>query len=304
MSLRDLAQFIRGRHYKESYYSVIGSYMDESFDQQPKGVFAVGGILGRGVPIFELERRWEELLKRPDIDIKYFKANDCYAGVGEFEKFVLDPKNKTQAEKDKLNSIHKEFLNAIVKPLYDDSHLVLGGVGIVQDDFYEVIQDANAKAILGSDPYRLAYAFAMIQCAWAMKELGTGDTVSFFCDEQEQYGPLAHEAFRKLKDDNPNAAKYLGTYTSADDKTCMALQAADAVIFEIRRALNLALKKWPGQLREQFNILAEPSGSMFLISHTTKEQLLHIVSTHQPGEPFKLDSIMDMQIKENVKIVL
>jgi hypothetical protein len=30
--------------------------MDESFDKQPTGVFAVGGILGHGVPIFELER--------------------------------------------------------------------------------------------------------------------------------------------------------------------------------------------------------------------------------------------------------
>jgi hypothetical protein len=283
---------------------VIGSYMDESFDQQPKGVFAVGGILGRGTPIFELERRWEKLLKRPDIDVKYFKANDCYAGVGEFEKFVSDTKNKTQAEKDKLNSIHKEFLNAIVSPLYDDSHLVLGGVGIVQADFYEVIQDAKAKAVLGSDPYRLAYDFAMIQCAWAMKELGTGDAVSFICDEQEEYGPLAHEAFRRLKDENPNAAKYLGTYTSADDKDCIALQAADAVIFEIRRALNLSLKEWEGPLREQFNILTQPSGSMFLITHTTKDQLHHIVSTHEPGEPFKLDSIMEMQIANNVAIKL
>lgn len=46
--------------HKAGYYSVtVGSYMDESFDPTRSGIFAVGGILGRGVAIFELERRWE-----------------------------------------------------------------------------------------------------------------------------------------------------------------------------------------------------------------------------------------------------
>jgi len=53
---------------------IIGSYMDESFDSKQSGVFVVGGLLGQGVPFFELERRWEALRKRPDIDIQYFKA--------------------------------------------------------------------------------------------------------------------------------------------------------------------------------------------------------------------------------------
>jgi hypothetical protein len=43
---------------------MIGSYMDESFDKQPSGIFAVRGFLGKGLPIFELERGWEKVLKR------------------------------------------------------------------------------------------------------------------------------------------------------------------------------------------------------------------------------------------------
>jgi len=66
--------------------------MDESFDYKQTGTFVVGGILGRGVPIFELERGWEKLLKRPDIDIAYFKASECNNGLGQFAKFVSDPK--------------------------------------------------------------------------------------------------------------------------------------------------------------------------------------------------------------------
>src|SRR5579872_531542 len=104
---------------------MISSYMDESFDPRQTGVFAVGGILGRGIPVFELERRWGRLRTRADIDIKYFKASECERGVGEFRKFVTDPQKITPQEREKLNCISKEFLNAIVYPPYDNNYLAL-----------------------------------------------------------------------------------------------------------------------------------------------------------------------------------
>jgi hypothetical protein len=100
---------------------MVGSYMDESFDPTQSGIFAVGGILGRGVAIFELERRWEQLFARQDINIAYFKASECQNGKGEFRKFVADPKSITQAERSKLDSISHEFLNLISRPVPFDS---------------------------------------------------------------------------------------------------------------------------------------------------------------------------------------
>jgi len=280
--------------------------MDESFDYKQTGTFVVGGILGRGVPIFELERRWEKLLRRPDIDIAYFKASECHNGLGQFAKFVSDPKNITPEERSRLDSVTHEFLSLIANPVpYDYKHyLCVHGVGVVQSDFYEVIQDDTARAILGTSPYRLAYDFAMIQCAWAMKELGDGRTgygVSFICDEHEQHSPLAGEAFNNLKATNSNAAQYMTTFASADEKKCAPLQAADAGVFEVRRALNLALRKWDGQLRSQFRLLAD-ARAMFLITHSKKEQMEHLVASHRPGEPFKLDSLMEMKPGDNIKI--
>jgi hypothetical protein len=297
--------------------TMITSYMDESVDTDKKGVFAVGGFLGRGVPIFELERNWEKLRKRPDIDIGYFKASQCKSGTGQFRKFVADPKNITPMEQARLDAISHEFLNLIVNPVPFDnrSFLCIQGVGVVQQDFYEVINDANARAILGDSPYRLAYDFAMIQCAWAMKELErsiktdklkTMDTspsreyVSFDCDEDEEHSPLAKEAYEHLKTTNPIAAEFMGAFDSGDDKKWESLQAADAAIFEVRRALNLALGLWPGALRKQFNMLADAK-AVFLITHTSKDQLLHIVKEHRPGEPYKLDALMDMQVTENIR---
>jgi len=246
---------------------IIGSYMDESFDSKQSGVFVVGGLLGQGVPFFELERRWEALRKRPDIDIQYFKASECERGSGEFSKFIADPATITAEERAKLDSISHEFLSLITRPVPFDSraYICAHGVGIVQNDFYDVIKDPKARAILGDNPYRLAYDFAMIQCAWAMKQLGDAYAVSFVCDEHQKYSPLAYESYRNLKHTNPTAAQYMTTFTSADDKKCELLQAADAAAFEIRRALNLSLGQWKGQLRKQFNVLRD-STAMFLIT--------------------------------------
>jgi|SRR5215472_2719986 len=275
--------------------SIIGSFLDESFDEQPYGVFVVGGVMGRGVPIFELERRWEKLLKRPDIDIDYFKASECEHGTGQFAKFVKKPRKPTLSEADKLRSISREFLSTIVKPPFDKNYLVIGGVGVVQADFYDIIKDPKARGILGASPYKLAYDFAMIQGAWAMKELGTGDFVAFVCDEHEEHSPLAPEEFRKLNETNKVAASYMATFSSEDEKDCIALQAADAAVYEIRRALRFSLGMVKSALREQFNILTD-TRAMFIINHTSREQLEHIVATHEPGEPFKLDALMELQI--------
>jgi len=315
----ELAQSLSPLHYTEGLYSLITSHMDESFDKGSDGVFVVGGFLGRGVPVFELERNWKKLLERPDINIAYFKASECNSGDGEFRKFVADPRNITPEERLKLDSIHQEFLNLIKNPVpFDDRcWLLVLGLGVVQKDFYDVIQDAKAKAILGSSPYRLAYDFAMIQSAWTMKQLEQsleedrlkrfGDKpsrvhVSFFCDEHQEHGPFAEQAYRNLKKTNPNAAKYMASFSMGDDKIFPSLQAADASAFEVRRALNLSLKNWRGSLRKQFKSLE--GQVMFLIAYCDKRQLLHIVDTHKPGEPFRLDSLMDVQIEENIKLAI
>jgi hypothetical protein len=299
---------------------MIASYMDESFDMRNQGVFVVGGFLGRGVAIFELARRWEALRKRPDIDIQYFKASHLERGQGEFRKFVADPRNIMATERAKLDSISHEFLNLIVHPVAFDSrsYLCVYGVGVVQQDFYDVIKDADARAVLGVSPYRLAYDLAMIQCAWAMKKLEdeikadknrimstspSREYVSFVCDEHEDYSALANEAYRNLKENNPNAAAYMATFCMDDEKKCEPLQAADAAAFEVRRALNLSLGQWQGTLRTQFHILADAK-TMFLITHSVKSQLLHIVNTHKPGEPFKLDALMENELEDNIRITI
>jgi hypothetical protein len=282
--------------------------MDESFDPKHqgkyRGFFVVAGMLGRDAAIFELERRWEQLLKRHRL--AYFKASECENGRKQFARFVRDPKNITADERNTLDSISLEFLGLIANPVaFDPTHyLCFFGAGILQEDFYDVIKDDRARAILGDSPYRLAYDFAFIQSARLMKELGEGWGVSFVCDEHEVYSPLAGEAYRNLTDTNPQAAAYMLSFRSIDEKMCPAVQAADAGVYEVRRALNYQHKHpgLAGTLRKQFNLLADAK-AMAYIANSKREQLEWIVANHNPGEPFKLDALMDQQLVDNIDLL-
>jgi hypothetical protein len=228
------------------FLRVANSYMDESFDPkhqgQYRGFFVVGGILGRPLAFFELERRWEQLLRKHEL--AYFKASQCENGWKEFSKFVIDSKKITPSERALLDSISLDFIELITTPVPFDptNYLTCYGVGIMQEDFYEVIKDPCARAVLGDNPYRLAYDFAFIECAWLMKQLGKGWSASFVCDEHEVYSPLASEAYRSLRETNPQAAEHMLSFSSADEKLSAPVQAADAVVYEIRRALNFQHK--------------------------------------------------------------
>lgn len=79
------------------------------------------------------------------------------------------------------------------------------------------------------------------------------------------------------------------------------MQAADAVVYEIRRALNCQTKhpELSGGLRKQFDRLASGHG-MAYVANSNGEQLEWLVNNHKAGDPFKLDEIMKNQIEENI----
>lgn len=289
------------------FLTVANSYIDETFNPKPitgkhRGFFVVAGLMGRGVPFFALECLWEKLLLKHGLD--YFKASECENGWKQFKKFVKDPKNISPAERTTLNAISLEFVEAIVHPSsFDPQHyLTACGVGLLQEDFYEVIKASHARAVLGDNPYRLAYDISFVASAWLMKQLGEGWGVSIVCDEHEVYSPLAPEEYRKLKDTNPKAAEYLLSFSSVDEKKCTPVQAADLVVYEVRRALNTKHKILglaDPSYRKQFKALTEGMVVAY-IAEARKDQLEWIASNHKPGEPFKLDELMNNQLGSNV----
>jgi hypothetical protein len=60
-----LARVLHPIRFGEKYYAMMfGCYLDESFDMKRSGFYVVGGLIGRGVALFELERSWEALLRQ------------------------------------------------------------------------------------------------------------------------------------------------------------------------------------------------------------------------------------------------
>jgi len=296
-----LARILHPTRFGEKFYAMMyGCFLDESFDKKPDGFYTVGGFIGQGVPTFELERSWEKCLKRHGLE--YFKASECESGKGQFAKFVAVPGSITTAERKTLDSISHELCKIIGFPVEYDSRnfLALFGVGVIQSDFYDVIKDPAARAVLGDNPYRLAYELAMVQAAWTMKELGEGEPkhcVSFVCDEDQEHAETAPVAYHALKKANPIAAQYMCTFSTTDEKLCAPLQAADAVVYEIRKVLKFSKKVYETKLRKQFGMFSD-SQIMFYIGHTERKQLEWIAANHAPGEPFKMDPIMAMQLGE------
>lgn len=131
------------------------------------------------------------------------------------------------------------------------------------------------------------------------KDTKRTDCASYICDQDEEHNEIAPVAYRDLVRKNPKAAKYMCSYSMADEKRCAPLQAADAVVYEIRKVLKYQFRDWETKLREQFQIFAERR-VMFYVGHSNRKQLRWIVSNHKPGEPFKLDELMKLEIKENI----
>jgi len=70
----------------------------------------------------------------------------------------------------------------------------------------------------------------------------------------EKHSPIACDVYHELKKKNPNADRYLGSFGTTSDHTCEPLQAADAAIYEVRRALHTSLGKWKESLKWNANI--------------------------------------------------
>ncbi len=303
MPLKEFAQFLSPQRYKELFYAMIGCYLDESLDPKKQGIFAVGGIMGQGPKIFELDRQWEALRKKPEINIEYFKASECQMGKKQFRKFVNDPENITDSERTTLDGIWSQFLQAMATN--PEEHGVVYGVGVIQDDFYKVIEDPAAKAILGASPYWFAYQTAMIEAAFGMKKVKTGDHVAFICDRDEEHCPLAYDVYLALQKKNPNASRYMGPFGADSDHTCEPLQAADAVVYEIRRVLQSKLGrwkeslKWDSDVRWQFRQL-QKQGMLWKIAYADEKYLRLVVEANKPGEPFTLDPLLEQEFNEDI----
>jgi hypothetical protein len=66
----------------------------------------------------------------------------------------------------------------------------------------------------------------------------------------------------------------MATFSSGDDKKSAVLQVADAVVYEIRRALHISSGQWKEALRRQIRTL-QNAGALYLLQECLKEFAAH-----------------------------
>ena len=306
---KSVAQGLWLNSYRERIFAamayVYSSYFDESVDRVD-GLFAVGGVIAKLPALFELDRKWSNLCDKHGI--AYFKAHHCEFGKGEFAKFVGKPGSPTETEKLVLREIHASFIRLIV------AEEVFGhGITVNRKDFSEITKDnSTAQAVLTATPYRLAYDLAMVQCAWMMKRVKEKceedspfgrvehPCVSFVCDQDKEHSPLADMAYRNLKKGTPEAAQYMASFTSLDDKTTPVLQAADAMAYLIRCSARVGLGIAEGHLSEEFDLVTKEH-RLGIVQHVDKATLGNILIIQKPGEPYDLTDIMQKVFHEDIR---
>ncbi|MGZ5442196.1 MAG: DUF3800 domain-containing protein [Thermoanaerobaculia bacterium] len=218
----------------ESYADVAGDYTDKPF--------IIGGLISYTREWKKFDREWTRLLKAErlpyihmaDLDAGY----DVYRGLDEAER----------------NRIQRVFIEAINR---FDVHGVVAG--ITQDDFPRLFEKLAPyrPPLPGQKQAMLTpYLFSLEACFHAMFARLKGHEekqLVFVFDRQNEYEARAQTVRSWLanSDSYVHSAR-LGPLTYCDKRVCIALQAADVVVYECMRELrDPHEKRWQLALLER-----------------------------------------------------
>ena len=209
---------------------MIVCYLDESSDSQGKDLLTVAGFMQHGVNWFHLAWLWNRILKRPEINIPYFRASDCLNVSGVFSKFRSSPAVPSPEDRARCSEIRSALLEAI-----KECFLVGSSISVVLPDYHDVYQNnPDAKRCFNRDPFFTALQQEMIITALGVRELYPNEVVAFVYDERKELSNKIERVYSELKEKNPVWEKHLGSLSHADDKLSPALQAADLLGSEAR----------------------------------------------------------------------
>jgi hypothetical protein len=185
-------------------------------------------------------------------------------GRKEFATFRRKPDKWGDGEQEKLRQIHNDFLDLAI------NSGVTGLVEAIDLREYNALAGIPAnKEMFGGTPYYLCYHLAMRRAISAVKELEESDPassaiVAFVCDGHEAYSEhmkTVHEDFRRA---DPADSRLIGSFTYDDDKQLIALQAADALVYEVRKDLFEQMEDSAYQERPELSVRRQAFGLVVL----------------------------------------
>lgn len=181
---------------------MFAAYIDESFDPQNDGIYAVAAVIANTSDWFEIERTWESQVKQST------KARNMRRSKREF------------------------YLQSVLacRPFF-----VVGTV-VLQPDFYKTFRDGRklSWSDIRKTPYFLCCHQTFVNIAQALARSGSGERVAIVCDDSKRYGEFAPQVYETFKTRNRQSASYMGSFDVKSDESCIPLRVADLVASELR----------------------------------------------------------------------
>jgi hypothetical protein len=210
---------------------VVHAYCDESYDD--KGiVFTIAGFLAEEEEWSQLAGRWKARCLQDGITC--YHATDCANGWGEF----LPLSNKACIA-----------LNTDLITYLTETKMVGFGVSVSSKDFNEVIaSDSEARVILGTDPYYLAFQLFILRVCHEIRQVYPEVPLAFVFEQNEKVSGHAKRMYDDVRKRNPECETCMGSLTYANRRHLVPLQVADELAFESMKNTHGWLKGRPDRM--------------------------------------------------------
>jgi hypothetical protein len=154
-----------------------------------------------------------------------------------------------------------ELLDELVS-LICSTELHAVGAGVVREAYRRVVVESGVLDKIAltkewwTEPYALIFQQCVADAAMAAKDLPASESISFIFAKQERFAARATDIFAQLRADRDwKRRERLGELSFADTSERAGLQAADLLVWELRKRLDHKLKQPSLAVRGSLNRL-------------------------------------------------
>ncbi|HEY3351170.1 MAG TPA: DUF3800 domain-containing protein [Thermoanaerobaculia bacterium] len=221
---------------------MITAFLDESgIDAGSKYVW-IGGYVGRSITWNEFERQWKQHLGEYGVSSLHMRR--LYSGKGDYSGW-------DRARIDSFLTDSARLINS-----FDFFGVAAGVEKAAYARFAEKVPtSSDLRSRFGKralDPYFLALQYVISELVIRADEESLGEAVSFYLEEQREYEHFARQLHADIQQSAWVRARWVGSLSFAPKASFGAFQAADFLIWEIRRELDERAK--PDRRKERASL--------------------------------------------------
>jgi len=232
------------------------AFMDESIQQRNgREIIAMAGYISSYARWIDFEKEWQQVLN--NYSIPTFHMTDFIA-------------RKKQFKNDWSNDKRDLFMERLTTTVSE--HTMIGlGCAIFRDEYEKAIDERVKRQ------YKHPYYFCLKTCIdllvnW-QHSIALPKPIEFLFDNKPGWTGVAGEIFYEMKE--RGFQEWLGNMAYGSKETYKPLQAADLIVYEVARFLDITADNPDAKLRTSMEILSK---KLNLLTTFPREEGLRLVS--------------------------